>query len=128
MGAGTIITYITSLKASELAPASRVGLMGYLVPLVGVIGGVVIFDESLTANLALGGLLILAGVTLVGRANRSVGVGPAWLASTNREPPHPRRRRLALCLGPSPPGPSGRAPICPPTSLLAITASPATTC
>jgi len=76
MGAGTIITYITSLKASELAPASRVGLMGYLVPLVGVIGGVVIFDESLTANLALGGLLILAGVTLVGRANRSVALVP----------------------------------------------------
>ena len=76
MGAGTIITYITSLKASELAPASRVGLMGYLVPLVGVIGGVVIFDETLTANLALGGLLILAGVTLVGRANRSVALVP----------------------------------------------------
>jgi drug/metabolite transporter (DMT)-like permease len=72
MGAGTILTYVTSLKASELAPASRVGLMGYLVPVVGVVGGVVVFDESLTANLAVGGLLILAGVTLVGRANRSV--------------------------------------------------------
>ncbi|HKY47475.1 MAG TPA: DMT family transporter [Acidimicrobiia bacterium] len=72
MGAGTILTYVTSLKASELAPASRVGLMGYLVPVVGVAGGVVVFDESLTANLAVGGLLILAGVTLVGRANRSV--------------------------------------------------------
>lgn len=74
MGAGTILTYVTSLKASELAPASRVGLMGYLVPVVGVVGGVVIFNESLTANLALGGLLILAGVTLVGRANRSVAL------------------------------------------------------
>lgn len=72
MGAGTILTYVTSLKASELAPASRVGLMGYLVPVVGVAGGVVVFNESLTANLAVGGLLILAGVTLVGRANRSV--------------------------------------------------------
>jgi drug/metabolite transporter (DMT)-like permease len=76
MGAGTILTYVTSLKASELAPASRVGLMGYLIPVVGVVGGVVIFNESLTANLALGGLLILAGVTLVGRANRSVAVVP----------------------------------------------------
>lgn len=76
MGAGTILPYIMSLKASELAPASRVGLMGYLIPLVGVIGGVVIFNELLTANLAFGGLLILAGVTLVGRANRSVALVP----------------------------------------------------
>jgi drug/metabolite transporter (DMT)-like permease len=50
--------------------------MGYLVPVVGVLGGVLIFNETLTANLALGGLLILAGVTLVGRANRTVAVVP----------------------------------------------------
>jgi drug/metabolite transporter (DMT)-like permease len=75
MGAGTILTFLCSLKASELAPASKVGLMGYLVPLVGVAGGVIIFNETLTSNLLLGGLLILAGVTLVGRANRSVTVG-----------------------------------------------------
>ena len=74
MGAGTILTFFCSLKASELAPASKVGLMGYLVPLVGVSGGVLIFDETLTSNLLLGGLLILAGVTLVGRANRSQSV------------------------------------------------------
>ena len=77
MGIGTIITYVTSLKASELAPASRVGLMGYIVPLVGVGGGVLLFNETLTSNLALGGLLILAGVTLVGRAKRSVATIPA---------------------------------------------------
>jgi drug/metabolite transporter (DMT)-like permease len=76
MGVGTILTYVTSLKASELAPASRVGLMGYLVPVVGVVGGVLIFNEALTANLALGGLLVLAGVTLVGRAHRSVASVP----------------------------------------------------
>ena len=75
MGVGTILTFLCSLKASELAPASKVGLMGYLVPLVGVGGGVLIFNETLTSNLLLGGLLILAGVTLVGRANRSVTVG-----------------------------------------------------
>ena len=72
MGMGTLLTYVTSLKASELAPASRVGMMGYLVPLVGVCGAVVLFDETLTPNLIVGGLLILAGVTLVGRSNRSL--------------------------------------------------------
>ena len=75
MGIGTVIAYVGALKASELAAASKVGLMGYLVPLVGVGGGVLIFNEALTANLLLGGLLILAGVTLVGRANRSQAVG-----------------------------------------------------
>ena len=72
MGIGTVIPYMTSLKASELAPASRVGMMGYIVPLVGVGGGGLLFDEVLTPNLALGGLLILAGVTLVGRSNPHV--------------------------------------------------------
>ena len=75
MGVGTILTFLSSLKASELAQASKVGMMGYLIPLVGVTGGIVIFHETLTANLLLGGLLILAGVTLVGRANRSKAVG-----------------------------------------------------
>ena len=69
MGIGTVVTYVTSLKASQLAPATRVGLMGYIVPLVGVGGGVLLFNETLTPNLALGGLLILAGVSLVGRSN-----------------------------------------------------------
>ena len=77
MGTGTLVTYVTSLKASELAPASRVGMMGYIVPLVGVGGAVLLFDEALTPNLILGGILILAGVTLVGRSNRSLApIGP----------------------------------------------------
>jgi drug/metabolite transporter (DMT)-like permease len=48
--------------------------MGYLVPLVGVAGGVVLFNEALTTNLILGGALILAGVTLVGKAGHRVGL------------------------------------------------------
>ena len=72
MGIATVLTYVTSLKASELAPASRVGLMGYIVPLVGFGGGVLLFNEAVTPNLALGGILILAGVALVGRSNPRV--------------------------------------------------------
>jgi len=74
MGVGTYLTYVTSLKASKLAPASRVGLMGYIVPLVGVAGGILLFDEPLTINLAVGGALILAGLALVGRANRRLAL------------------------------------------------------
>ncbi|MDP3983980.1 MAG: DMT family transporter [Acidimicrobiia bacterium] len=70
MGIGGLATFVGSLKAIELNPASRAGLMGYLVPLVGVTGGIVIFNEKLTTSLILGGMLVIAGVAVVGRANR----------------------------------------------------------
>ncbi|MGH8927076.1 MAG: EamA family transporter, partial [Acidimicrobiia bacterium] len=77
MGVLGVLTYLSALKASQLAPASRVGLMGYLVPLVGVTGGVLLFAEPFTGRLALGGLLVLGGVALVGWQNRRVAITTA---------------------------------------------------
>jgi drug/metabolite transporter (DMT)-like permease len=71
MGVGGLITFISSLKANELNPASRAGLMGYLVPIVGVTGGALVFHESMTASLLFGGALVIAGVALVGITGRS---------------------------------------------------------
>lgn len=71
MGVGGLLTFYSSLKANELNPASRAGLMGYLVPLVGVLGGVLLFSEPLTVSLLFGGAAIIAGVALVGGANRA---------------------------------------------------------
>jgi drug/metabolite transporter (DMT)-like permease len=45
--------------------------MGYLVPIVGVTGGALVFDESITASLLFGGALVIAGVALVGIMGRS---------------------------------------------------------
>ncbi len=72
MGVGGLAAFLGSLRANELNPASRAGLMGYLVPLVGVLGGVLLFHEAVTANLIFGGLVVIVGVTLVGRANPAV--------------------------------------------------------
>jgi len=73
MGLGGLITFISSLKANELNPASRAGLMGYLVPIVGVTGGALVFDETLTLSLLAGGALVIAGVALVGITKRQIG-------------------------------------------------------
>ncbi len=72
MGFGGLLTFLSSLKANELNPASRAGLMGYLVPIVGVTGGALVFSEPLTASLLIGGALVIAGVALVGITKRQV--------------------------------------------------------
>ena len=44
-------------------------MVAYLIPLVGVGGGIIFFDERLTPWIVLGGGLILAGIALGGRAS-----------------------------------------------------------
>jgi drug/metabolite transporter (DMT)-like permease len=70
MGIAGLATYLGSLRANQLNPASRAGLMGYLVPLVGVGGGVLLFAEPVTLRLLAGGVLVIAGVGLVARHNQ----------------------------------------------------------
>jgi drug/metabolite transporter (DMT)-like permease len=49
---------------ASIAPVKTVSV-NYLTPLFGVAGGVLILDEKLTANILVGALAILAGLTLV---------------------------------------------------------------
>ncbi len=56
-----LLTHVTSTKAS---------LVGYVVPLVALIAGVVLIDEQIQAGIIGGGLLILVGVVLTDRAER----------------------------------------------------------
>lgn len=72
MGIAGLVTFISSLKANELNPASRAGLMGYLVPIVGVTGGALLFAEPITLGLLAGGALVIAGVALVGITRRQI--------------------------------------------------------
>ncbi len=44
--------------------ATTASLMGYLVPLIAVIGGVILLDEKLQRGIVIGGVLILTGVLL----------------------------------------------------------------
>jgi drug/metabolite transporter (DMT)-like permease len=66
LGAANVVAFGAVLAAAEIAPASQTSLSGYLIPLIGVVGGVWFFGEPLGWRLAIGGLLILSGVVLVG--------------------------------------------------------------
>lgn len=68
MGSTGVFTFLAVLKANELARASTAALTGYLVPVVGVVGGVVLLGEPFGARLLAGALLVVAGVVLVGRS------------------------------------------------------------
>jgi drug/metabolite transporter (DMT)-like permease len=70
MGSTGVFTFLAVLKANELARASTAALTGYLVPLVGVVGGVVLLGEPFSLLLLAGASLVIAGVVLVGRQPR----------------------------------------------------------
>ncbi|MGI8516734.1 MAG: EamA family transporter, partial [Acidimicrobiia bacterium] len=70
LGLSGVAAFGSILAVSEIAPASQAALSGYLIPMVGVLGGVILFNEPLGWRLALGAVLILTGVVLVGRQNR----------------------------------------------------------
>ena len=61
---------VASLPLTKSRVASRVALMPYLVPLVGVAGGILILGEPVGPRLLIGGALILAGLVLADRTER----------------------------------------------------------
>lgn len=64
----TVLPFVATLYASRHTTATAVALTAYVAPLIGVIGGAVLLDEVITYVIALGGLLTLTGVVMVGRA------------------------------------------------------------
>lgn len=71
----TLLPFVATLYATKHVSATTVALTGYLAPLVGVVGGVVLLGELVTPAIAVGGLLILAGVVVVGTPRRKLGTG-----------------------------------------------------
>ncbi len=61
--------FLSSVKANQLGTTGQVSLIAYLIPVVGVSGGRLFFDEKLTSGVAIGGILILLGMTVAGRAS-----------------------------------------------------------
>ncbi|MFQ5554564.1 MAG: DMT family transporter, partial [Acidimicrobiia bacterium] len=71
--AGTIAPFVAYYWLLRHVSATRASLIGYLVPLVALLSGIVLIDERLQFGIGFGGVLILAGVILTERAER-VGV------------------------------------------------------
>lgn len=67
--ASTLLPFVATLWASRHATAAKVALTAYVAPLIGVVGGAVLLDEVITPVIAVGGLLTLTGVVMVGRTS-----------------------------------------------------------
>ena len=68
---GTTLAFASFLIAAGMNPASRLGLVGYMVPIVAVTLAVVFLGESITPAILIGATLILAGVVLADPATDS---------------------------------------------------------
>ena len=68
--AATFLPFYLFYRLLRTVPATTVSLIGYIIPIIAIVGGIVFLDEQLTAGMALGGALILAGMILIDRADR----------------------------------------------------------
>ena len=65
---GSLIAFVCYLYALQNLPTEQASIYAYINPIVAVVLGSIVFDESLTVFLAFGGLVTLFGVYLVNRA------------------------------------------------------------
>ena len=74
---GTFLPYLLFFWMLQRVGATTASLPSYLIPLVALAGGALLLDEQVTAVIALGGALILAGVVFTERADfRPPAPGP----------------------------------------------------
>jgi len=65
---GSAVTFTVYYWLLSHAPATRVALVAYTIPVVAVLVGALLFHEPVRPRLVLGGALVLAGVAVVSRA------------------------------------------------------------
>ncbi|HET7291775.1 MAG TPA: DMT family transporter [Vicinamibacteria bacterium] len=68
---GSAVTFTIYYWLLARAPATRVGLLAYTIPIVAVAVGAAAFKEPVRARLLAGGAVVLAGVAIVNRARRA---------------------------------------------------------
>jgi drug/metabolite transporter (DMT)-like permease len=61
---GTAVTFTLYFWLLRHMPATHLSLTSYVIPVVAVIVGAIVFDEAITARLLLGGVLVVAGTAL----------------------------------------------------------------
>ncbi len=72
---GTGLAFVFYYRLLETAEPSFISLVTYVIPIFGVLLGVVFLDEALTLNALFGFVLILAGVAVASRKKRVKGDG-----------------------------------------------------
>jgi len=65
---GSAVTFTVYYWMLSHAPATRVALIAYTIPVVAVLVGALLFHEPVRPRLVVGGALVLAGVAVVSRA------------------------------------------------------------
>ncbi len=68
--ASTFLPFYLYYRLLRTTPATTVALVGYLVPLVSLIGGVLLLGERIESGIVIGGALILTGMAITDRAGR----------------------------------------------------------
>lgn len=69
---GSVLPFLIFFWLLQQVTVTKASLIGYVVPLISLTAGILLLDEKLQAGIALGGLLILAGVILTDRAERGM--------------------------------------------------------
>ena len=72
--ASTFLPFYLYYRLIKSAPVTTVSLVGYLVPLISLVAGVVLLGEKVEPGIAVGGALILAGMVITDRAGRTGNV------------------------------------------------------
>jgi drug/metabolite transporter (DMT)-like permease len=70
---GGVVPFLLYYWVLRHVSSTAAATIGYMVPLVALIAGIVLLDEQLQLGLAVGGMLILTGVVLTGRVERRRG-------------------------------------------------------
>ena len=65
----TYLSFLSILKANEIGTTGQVSVIGYFLPLFGVIGGAIFFKEDLDVEVLVGGALILIAMTAIARGS-----------------------------------------------------------
>ena len=74
--ASTFLPFYLFYRLVESAPITTVSLVGYLVPLVSLVAGVLLLGEQIESGIIIGGALILIGMIITDRSGRTkVAVG-----------------------------------------------------
>lgn len=68
--ASTFLPFYLYYRLIESAPVTTVSLVGYLVPLVSLVAGVLLLGEQIESGIIIGGALILTGMIITDRSGR----------------------------------------------------------